>query len=107
MLARDLQRGPGVLRVIRIDPIDGAEDVVHLIKTKQSFTGGQHITKARFLGDDWPSRGEIGRGAVAEPSAAQAYVLIFGDGEFSARLADVIAVWLLFSRKFARLPDAP
>src|SRR5205823_5987743 len=49
----------------------------------------------------------IARTAVAEPTSSESHVLIFGDREFTARLADVLPIRIGIARQPRRRDDAP
>src|SRR5262249_36001560 len=57
--------------------------------------------------DDGPARGQITGAAVTEPTAAEANILVFGDGEFSARIENEFAIAGGIAREFDGIGDTP
>src|SRR5262249_57785839 len=49
----------------------------------------------------------VGWGAMADPAAPRRRVLIFGDGELSARAADVSPILVEIAREARRIAHAP
>ena len=83
---------PAMAWVIGIDALDGLQGVRHVSKSEQPVPGWQVRSESSVLADHGASGCEIGSGAIAEPAAAQADVLVLGHGELAARLGDIPSV---------------
>src|SRR5260370_17889394 len=56
--------------------------------SKQAFSHGKEAAETGVLSQDRFAAGEIADASIAEPAALRLYVHVFGDHEFSCRVAD-------------------
>src|SRR5437762_9433486 len=92
---------------VRDDGLDCGGRVVHVAEREQALAGRKVATKPGVLRDDRPPCSQIGRAAVAEPTSAEANVLILGDREFTGRAADVVTVGAQVGRPGQGRTDPP
>src|SRR5438874_2342159 len=93
--------------IIGVDTVHGRQNVFHRRESKQAAASRQDIAKAGLLRNDGAARREIGSAAVAEPSRAEADILVFGDSELAAGMRDVLLILIDVRREWRRLTDAP
>src|SRR5262245_29592185 len=96
-----------MLFVIRINAFDGCNDLLHRRKAEQALAGRQEIAKSSLLGDDRLARRQVLGAPFTKPTTAQAYVLVFGDREFTARSRDVLPIAVDITRKTEGVPYLP
>src|SRR5205814_3722669 len=65
------------------------------------------LREAGILDDNRATGGEITAAPVAEPAGVQPDVLVFGDGEFAFRTADVIAIEAIVRAEIVRSAETP
>src|SRR5262249_46558581 len=104
---RNLARRPAVLHIVRLDCLEGGDDLVHAIEREQAFAGWQNRAEPRILSDNRPPRGKIASAALAEPTAAQTYVLIACNAKLALRRHDVRAVGARIDGKFVSVVELP
>ena len=93
--------------VIGVDGLEGRQDVVEAVEGEEPFAGREELSERGVLGDHRTPRGEIASAAIAEPAASETHVLVLGDGEFSARSQNVVAVGLDASRERHGVDEPP
>src|SRR5262245_52778901 len=93
--------------VVAGDRVDGRGGLIEGGKAEQPAAGWKRVAEAGVLRDDRPPGREIRGAAIAEPAGAEADVLILGDGELTARAADVVAVSIDIGGQRFRVDDVP
>src|SRR5262245_51213027 len=83
------------------------KDLVQSRKCEETPTGREDVAETRLLRDHGPAGRQVLRAALAEPAAAEAHVLVFGDGELAARPLDVPPVIVEIARDSACRPNLP
>ena len=94
-------------RVVGVDAPDRLENLLQRREGEQPFAGRQDVAEAGVLGDDRTAAREVAGAAVAEPAAAQPHVLVLGDRELAARLADVLPIGVEVLVECRGVTDAP
>src|SRR6185369_16132255 len=86
VVARDSACGGRVMRIVRVDPGERVDRLVHRLVGEEAFAGRDEAAETAVLRDDWPAGGEIAGAAVAEPAALRPDVDVLRDRELAARL---------------------
>src|SRR5690349_8064139 len=92
MFARQRRRRTAMLRIIRVDRLYGGQDLLRRLKREEALACRECAAEARILSYHGAPRSKVLGAALAEPSAAEAHVLVLGYREFAARSADVAVI---------------
>src|SRR5262249_547886 len=107
VLARELACGLGVTAVVAVHPCERVRGLVDRRERDEPFPHRERTAEPRVLRDDRPTSGEVGGAPVAEPPAAQAYVLALCDRELPPRGCHVAVVAAEVGRDFEPGPYRP
>src|SRR5258708_1953703 len=88
MFDGDSVRGCGVRGVVAGDFPNAGDRLFHRSVSKQAFSHGKEAAETGVLSQDRLAAGEIADASIADPAALRLYVHVFGDHEFSCRVAD-------------------
>src|SRR5262245_25204414 len=92
MLLRQAPSRLAVMAIIGVDAIDRVHRLLHRGEAEKTFARRDGPVKSCVLRHDRLAAGQIACSALAEPSTAQANILVFGDGEFTARSSEIVRI---------------
>src|SRR2546430_13956870 len=93
--------------IVGVNLSNGIDNFFHRRKREEAITSRQDIAETCFLRNHRPPARKISRAAIAEPATTQANVLVFGDGEFSTRARNVLAIGIDVAGKTERGSKLP
>ena len=93
--------------VIPVDGLECRQGLVHVIESKKTLAGRQHIAEACLLRHNGAPSSQIRHCAITEPAAPQPHILVFCDGPFAAGLHDILPLGIDVAAELKSRPHAP